>query len=302
MKKFIYHIAMMLSVALAFTACDDKSDSDYVPGEPTPANSMQVYFDASNAADFIVSPENTSVELTVSRGNVTEAAEVPIICKQKADELTIPSTVKFEAGQKTATLTIELGQLEENKQYNFSLAVDEDYADHYAKLDGATTYSGYVVETTWKTYVSNVSMTWTVGGEVQTWNTEIERLGTLNRYRIKNFVDSGLDMIFSIGGDADGMAGYNKMVPYTNYESYNDGSVDGFYLYDSAKDDYPSWTVGSKTISYLCIMNSYIGSGDYSYISFAKGYGCFGTYFVDYADGTSDSYNYIEFEFNPITE
>ena len=47
-------------------------------------------------------------------------------------------------------------------------------------------------------------------------------------------------------------------------------------------------------------MNSYIGSGDYSYISFEKGYGMFGTYFVDYTDGTSDSYNYIEFEFDPV--
>lgn len=303
MKKFIYQIIWVLAMALGISACDDKNDSDYVPGAPTPENSMQVYFDATNAGDFIVAPENESVDITVSRGNTTEAAEVPIICKQKADELTIPSSVKFEAGQKTATLTIELGQLEEDKQYNFSLAIDEAYADHYAKLDGATSYSGYVVETTWKTYINNVMMTWTVGDVQQTWNTEIERLGTLNRYRIRNFVDSGLDFTFTIGGVADtGTSGDYKMEPYDNYYNANDGTADCFYLYDSAKGEYPNWTVGNKTISYLFIMRSYTGAGDYTYISLSKGYGMIGTYYVDYTDGTSDYYNYIELDFDPVEE
>lgn len=30
MKKIIYHLSMMLAVALCLTACDDKNDSDYV--------------------------------------------------------------------------------------------------------------------------------------------------------------------------------------------------------------------------------------------------------------------------------
>ena len=301
MKKIIYHLSMMLAVALCLTACDDKNDSDYVAGKPTPANSMQVYFDASNAADFINAPgETSSVDIVVSREKTEEAAEVPIICKQAAPELTVPQSVKFEAGQKTAILSIGLGQLEENKKYEFCLALDDEYADHYSQLDGSSTYSGYVMEASWSTYVQDIKMTWTVGGTQQTWDRSIERLGNTNRYRIKDIVGSGLDMIFTVGGDASGASGYSKMVPYTNYYSYNEGSVDGFYLYDSAKKEYPSWTVGSKTISYLCIMNSYIGSGDYSYISFEKGYGMFGTYFVDYTDGTSDSYNYIEFEFDPV--
>lgn len=291
---------MMLAIALAFTACDDKNDSDYVAGTPTPENCMQVYFDASNASDFITAPgESSTVEISVSREKADEAAEVPIVCKSAADGLTIPSTVKFDAGQKTAKLSIGLGQLEENKKYAFSLAIDEQYADHYAKLDGATSYSGYVMEASWNTYVKDVTMTWTVGGAEQTWNQEIDRLGNTNRYRIKNFVDSGLDMIFTVGGDAVGMTGYEKIEPYTNYEDWIDGSVNCFVLYDSANKKYPEWTVGDKTVTSLYIMRSY-GSDSYSYISFEKGNGMFGTYYADYSDGTSDSYNYIEMNFNPI--
>ena len=308
MKKIIYHIKSLLLCQMAWvlvaffclTACDDKNDSDYVPGEPTPAGSMQVYFDASNAADFITAPgENAPVEIKVSRMVADGAAEVPIICKTVAEGLTIPSSVKFEAGQKTATLSIGMGQLEENKKYEFSLAIGDEYADHYAKLDGSSTYSGYVMEASWDTYVKDATMTWKVGGVQQTWTKDIERLGTTNRYRIKDFVGSGLDMIFTEEG-VSSVDGYNKILPYTNSYAYNDGYVDGYYLYDAAKDEWPTWTVGDKTVSYLCIMNTYIGYGDYSYISFEKGYACFGTYFVNYEDDTSDSYNYIELNFNPV--
>lgn len=309
MRKFIYQIksllvcqlSLMLVAAFCLTACDDKADSDYVPGEPTPAGSMQVYFDASNAADFITAPgENAPVEITVSREKADEAAEVPIICKSAAEGLTIPSSVKFEAGEKTATLSIGVGNLVENQKYSFTLAIGDEYADHYTKLDGSSTYSGYVMEASWDTYVKDATMTWTVGGTKQTWTKDIERLGTTNRYRIKDFVGSGLDMVFTEEGAASGMDGYNKIVPYTNFYAYNDGTVDGYYLYDSNKGEYPSWTLGDKTISYLCIMTSYIGTGDYSYISFEEGYACFGTYYTDYSDGTSDSYNYIELEFDPV--
>lgn len=302
MKKFIYQITMMMAVAFCLAACDDKNDSNYEAGTPTPAGSMQVYFDASNASDFITAPgESSPIEITVSRKDTVNAAEVPIVCLHAASGLTIPSTVKFEPKQKTATLTIGLGTLEENKKYDFSLAIGEEYADHYAILKGSSTYSGYVMEASWDTYVQNVTMTWTVGGSTQTWNQTIERLGTTNRYRIRNFVDSGLDMIFTVGGDAVGMSGYQKIEPYTNYEDWVDGDVNCFVLYDTANDREPEWTVGDKTVNSLYIMRSY-GSDTYSYISFEKGYGMFGTYYTSYSDGTSDSYNYIEMEFNPVDE
>ncbi len=302
MKRMIFNISMLLAATLGFTACDDKADSDYVPGAQTPANCMQVYFDASNASDFITSPGEEAIDITVSRVNATEAAEVPIICKSAAEGLTIPSSVQFAAGEKQATLTIGLGTLEANKEYAFSLAIGEDYADHYSILDGTTTYSGYILEASWNTYVSNVTMTWTVGENEQTWTKEIERLGTTNRYRIKNFVDSGLDMIFTVGGAASGQTGYYKMEPYTNYQNWSDSGVDCFLLYDTDKGEYPHWTVGGKTVSEIYIMRSYSGYGDYSYIAFDKGYGMFGTYYTEYTDGTSDSYNYIEMEFTPVKE
>ena len=302
MKRIIFNISMMLAATFGFTACDDKADSDYVPGEATPENCMQVYFDSNNASDFITSQGETAISITVSRAKTTEAAEVPIVCKSAAEGLTIPSSVKFEAGEKSTTLTIGLGNLEENKKYDFNLAIGDQYADHYTKLDGATTYSGYVMEATWNTYISDVTVTWKVGGNELKWTKEMERLGTTNRYRIKNIVDSGLDMIFTVGGAASGQTGYYKIEPYTNYQNWSSDGVDCFLLYDSAKEEYPQWTVSGKTVSEIYIMRSYGSYGDYSYISFDKGYGMFGTYYTEYTDGSSDSYNYIEMNFTPVTE
>ncbi len=303
MKRIIYNISLLLAVTIGFTACNDKADSDYVPGTPTPANSMQVYFDASNAADFINSPgEKTSVDIIVSRKDDTQAAEVPIICKSAAEGLTIPSSVSFKAGEKSTTLTIGLGTMEENKKYAFSLAIGDEYADHYTELNGSSIYSAYVMEASWDTYVPQAVVSWKVRDSEQTWNTEIERLGSTNRYRIKDFVGSGLDMTFTVGGAADGQTGYYKMEPYTNYENWSSDGVNCFLLYDTANGEYPQWTLGEKTISRVYIMRSYTGYGDYSYISFSKGYGLFGTYYTEYTDGSSDGYNYIHIRFAQVEE
>lgn len=103
-----------MAAAICLTACDDKNDSDYTPGTPTADDCMQVYFDNSNASDFITEPGvGSSIDVYVSRVDTTEAAEVPIVCKSAASELSVPSSVKFDAGQKTATLTIGYGDLKE---------------------------------------------------------------------------------------------------------------------------------------------------------------------------------------------
>ena len=294
---------MLLAVALGFTACNDKADSDYVPGTPTPANSMQVYFDASNGTDFIFSPgEEGPVDILISRGDSTQAAEIPIICKKKTDGLNLPSSVKFKAGEKTATITLSVDTWIEDKEYDFDLAIDEAYADQYTQLNGASSLSGYLMKATWKTYVPKAVITWKVGNTDLTWDREIERLGPTNRYRIKDFLGSGLDMVFNVGGAADKQSGYYKIEPYTNYQNCSDYGVDCFLLYDTEKDEYPQWTVGGKTVSYLHIMRSYSGYGDYSYISFSKGFGQFGTYYTEYTDETTDAYNYISIRFAQVEE
>lgn len=107
------------------------------------------------------------------------------IAASASEGLTIPSSVKFEAGQKTASLTIGVGEMEEDKKYSFDLAIDEAYADHYSsQFKGTSHFSGYALQASWKTYVKDADMTWTINGNQQKWTVDIERLGSTNRYLI----------------------------------------------------------------------------------------------------------------------
>ncbi len=302
MNKSFSHISLALAMGLCLAACDEKND-DFTPGDPTPANCMQVYFDASNAADFIDEPNaRTSIDVVVSRVNTESAAEVPIVCKLADDGLSIPSSVKFAEGEKSANLTISFGALEVSKKYNFTLAIDEAYADHYSNLDGSTVFSGYVMDASWSVYVSGAEMTYKVSGTEYSWSVDIERLGDTDRYAIRDFMGSGLDMVFTVGAAAAGQSsGYYKMTPYTNYYDYSDDGVAGFYFYDTAKGELPEWTVGDKTIQEICFLTKY-GSTEYNYIGFAKGYAQFSTYWSTYSDGSYDYYNYVELVFDPVVE
>lgn len=291
----------MLAAAVCLSSCDDKSDCSYTPGEPTAADCMKVYFDNSNPEDFIDEPgSRTSVDVKVSRVNATEAAEVPIICKSAEEGLTIPSSVKFEAGQTSATFSITFGQLETSKKYNFSLTLPEEYVDHYTVLDGATSYSSYIMDASWDTFIDKDTLYYTTGSTKNMWVTELQRLGNTNRYRVPDFLGSGLAFTFTVG-DAASQKGYYKVEPTTNYYDYFDDYVKGFYFWDTANSQLASWTIGDKTVSELCIMKQY-GTSDYTYISFQKGFGQIGTYYTTYADGSYDYYNYISMYFNPIED
>ncbi len=299
MIKSVLHISLMVLALVGLASCDDKND-DFTPGDPTREGSMRVYFDASNPSDFIDEPDaRTSIEVAVSRVDTTAVAEVPIICQSAAEGLTVPQSVAFAAGQKTAYLTITFGQLAVSERYSFSLAIPDDYADHYTRLDGSAVYASYVMAATWETYVEDAQMYYTTSGTDNSWYVDIERLGTTNRYAIRGFLGSGVDMIFTVGDAAAGQAGYYKISPYTNYVDYVDEGVTAFYFYDAAKGVYPEWEVGEKTVEELCILSTY-GTTDYSYIAFDKGYGQFGTYWSTYADGSYDYYNYVKLYFDPV--
>lgn len=291
-RKTIYTI-MLAALTVAFAACDDKADSDYVPGEPAPENCMTVYFDADNTSESVFEEgQAIAKEVTLTRKVTTEAAEVPIVCKRVDPQIKVPATVRFEAGQSKATLVITAEGMEPSRIYNYEIAVDNKYVDPYADVQGSSLFSGTMVVATWNTYATNVSMKWTTLGVTNTWTTTMERLGTLDRYRVKNFIGSGLDVELIPGGDSSYGKTYKVLSLGKNVDAYDDGTVRGYYLYDDAAADYPVWKVGDIEVADICLM-TYYGSTDYSYISFKECYAVIGVYFTDYTDGTYDYYNYV---------
>ena len=300
MKKTITYLSVLCAALLCLSSCADSADTDYTPGEPTADGCMKVYFDSSNPADFINEPGTvTAVDVKVSRVDATQAAEIPVVCNSADAELSIPSSVKFEAGQKTATLSITFGALEASKKYNFSLALPEEYVDHYAKLDGASAYSAYIMDAAWVDYIPDVSVYVTSSGNTYSWTVPLQRLGQTDRYRVQDFLGSGLAFTFTVG-DAASVSGYNKIEPTSNYYNFvdTDYGVTGFYLWDSAGDKMAEFALGNKTVVEMAFMRQY-GTTDYSYISFKDGFAQIGTYYTTYADDTYEYYNYVYMYFEP---
>ncbi len=284
MKKFIYHITMALAVAFCLTACDDKNDSDYVPGEPTPANCMQVYFDADNAAETILTPEDESFDIKVSRKLTDEAAKVPIVVKSvdDAEAIQIPLEVEFAAGEAEATLTVVVKDLTPKKKYSFEIAIDELYADHYTINNGATLYRGSILVSQWKKVLEHVKFYYTAADGLPVTYSDVYQLEGVNKFYITNLLGVGADMYFKIDGmfDADNVYdSFGELVPEDgNAVVADDYPSDGYKLYyvvagyDAEADDYIwNWSVGDTNIDYFYWYGGYSYSS-YSTIDFTQNY------------------------------
>lgn len=295
MRHYISKIFILTLLPLFFAACSDDPNLDYEAGEPTPDGCMTVFFDANNPSEFILEPgETASVSVSLSRLDSTRAAEVPLVCRSADASLTVPATAVFAEGEAHTTVSVTFGTLESRRKYAFQIAVDDAYADHYAATPGSPSYEAYIMEAAWDIAVDNVKMVWTTAGVDHTFNTRLERLGDLDRYRFTDFLGSGLDMVFTASKKSNYADGYYKIEPYTHYLDWSDGTVDTFEFYDERIENYATWTVNGVTVTYMCMMRSYAGT-DYSYISFNNHYGMFGTYYAEYADGQYDYWNYVRF-------
>ena len=99
--KFFRYLGLAVSAGLllGFSSCSD--DDDYAPGNPAPDNCMGVYFDAGNAAEFILTPDQETVDVKVCRKEAAEAASVPVKVEYTdTTAIQVPATVEFDQGEK----------------------------------------------------------------------------------------------------------------------------------------------------------------------------------------------------------
>ena len=122
-----------------------------------------------------------------------------------------------------------------------------------------------------------------------------EQLGDTNRFRFPNFLNSGVDYIFTIGSNSTAYPGYYSITTYANYEPYEGTEAKGAYLFDDATQSYPTWTVADGTIEVadICILENYGTTNGYSCISLEKKGGYVYLYWTDYTDGSTEYYNAV---------
>ena len=140
-------------------------------------------------------------------------------------------------------------------------------------------------------------MKWTTKGVTSEFTTSFQQLGNTNRFRFPNFLNSGVDYIFTIGSNSPAYPGYYSITTYANYEPYEGTEAKGAYLFDDATQSYPTWTVADGTIEVadICILEDYGTTTGYSCISIYKRSGYVYLYWTDYTDGSTEYYNAVSF-------
>lgn len=99
----ILALSMASLMTVAFTACDSEDESY----EWASVSGSQVYFNNSLAKEYVLSMNESSFNIPVSRVSDTDAINVPLnVTLEDGSLFTIPQSVSFAAGQKEASIQV----------------------------------------------------------------------------------------------------------------------------------------------------------------------------------------------------
>ena len=124
---------MMLTAALAFTACS--SDDDFSAGEQEKSGVQSAYFNTASYVNKVeVEPGGDAFQVTVSRWNTAAAATVGLtVVSDESNVFDVPASVNFDAGQADATVTITAPRAQGGVAYNLVIGIAEADRSIYGK-------------------------------------------------------------------------------------------------------------------------------------------------------------------------
>lgn len=291
-KTYLY--AVLAFLGLTLTAC--QKSGGYEPGPEPDPDSVEAYFLSSNASEYILGNDVTSLTLEVGRMKSDFAASVPVTVEFQDEPFQIPSTVEFEAGESTAELTISLQNMPAKKEQQFIIRLGGDAANPYAIHDGSELFSGKVLVSEWKKVVQNALFWFSAVLDSQI-TSDIYWLDGFNRFRIENFLGTGFDLSFSINDEdfdpEDTSTWTGELSPLDHYaeEPTDDG-----YPYWSLRDDsgnYCAWTPDGSpdTVTGMFIYRTYTYSG--IEMDGAGSPDAFLTAYINTSTGKYDGWEYI---------
>lgn len=135
-KQYISAASLAL-LALGFTACDGKDIPGYTEAT-RPGDAQRVFF-ASSSMSKIVSDTVSSFEVNIYRPEAASAESLTVQLFPSfpdpayAQIFTVPASVTFDAQRNMAQIEVryDIAAMEANKDYKFSIAVDEANANEY---------------------------------------------------------------------------------------------------------------------------------------------------------------------------
>lgn len=265
----LYRYALAASALILGMIATSCSDSDkWEPGPQDTNTGVSAYFEKPSTTSYIFGsdydPDDMVIDVEVMRQITNGEATVGVTLKSEVEGFSCPQTVVFAAGEASATFQINCSAIPKGTPYNVTVELAEDQTDIYGIGTNQLTFSA--IKADWKLlsdqarylysdYSYNAIYPATYG--------ELYQLEGTKTFKLTDFFGSGLDITFECNQPEDAV-----LIPLQNADFDNVYDSDkedlGWYLYDEANSDYPSWVPGGlegyPAISYLL----FYGISDYN--------------------------------------
>lgn len=316
MRKTIHTLYALLALVAVAALAACSSDDSYEWAKKVSDGNPGAYFPASNKASELLTPdENDSrqgIRLTVVRTNTQGDLTVPVIVDHADSVFTVPATAVFKDGEAETTIEVGCKGLQPRTTYRFTIHLDEAYTNPYARTDGSPVFNYDVLVAQWTKVVDNAQFLWNKS-EFATSTSSIYWLEGQNRFRIDNWLGSGINLQFQIvAQDKENTAFYSldnfdandRSTWHGAFQPYDHSLMDpygGSYWYlmnDPETEDYASWYPDGEGKLGISYVNFYYEATSENYSSVdmrgsTTGYSLFLVPYVYYTDGTQSGYTYL---------
>ncbi len=272
------------ALALMFTAVSCSDDDKWEPG-PADHDSMTVYFEQLPQYTYTLEADDDHViPVTVSRAEYSEAASIPVEVTACPEGVVLPTAIDFEAGERSKTFNIDCSDMAPKTTAKVEMTLDPAYTSVYgagsSSLDlTINTLGGWVPVSDTVRYKFDVNYT-------SYMYTTLYVLDGTTRFKFENFLNSGVDFVFTLGEKQSNNRRY--IIPEKNYLAVDGNLSYGWEFWDDELAEYPvCYPVAGKVgIEYMSFYY-----GQYNYFNFDSGNGKMSYVYCDFTDGTSNTVN-----------
>lgn len=252
-----YKILTIIGITAAITtSCSqvDTYDEVWTPGEPSDAPGL--FFPGTENLLSVSIGLDPVVELKVSRIAAGNELTVPLIVECEDAAVSVPQTVTIPSNETEASVQIRLDGLEPRKLTPIKVTFPDEYLNPYA--GGRAVFSGNVIVSEWDKINGDKGVTfsyldwsykpYTVIDPIV--STMYNLVGT-DRYRIENFMNSGLDFSFELKESPyESWKGYYRIMPmcyqaFTKDYNYNSWYNDWWFA-DEEDENWPEYNLTSN--------------------------------------------------------
>ena len=179
MKKLFKNYIALFSVLALFSACTE--EVDYSPVQPSAVAETEYYFNRAQSTSAVLALTDSLYAITIERENTENEVTINIDVNAVDSVFTLPDTVTFKAGEKTAEIVVAINEkMELFKNYQVEVTIPEEYINPY-KEDNYSIFTMNFIKEDYVPYGKG-TYTWNFLG-IQ-YEQEIEYSEILGAYRL----------------------------------------------------------------------------------------------------------------------